>query len=1238
MPVRQMRPRARALAIAAVAMVLMGVVAPVASIQASSATPTLWTGQADYAPESVVDVHGSGFEPGARYAIPVQRPDGSIVLVDPVTHVARPGWDTVTAAADGSLSYSYQLDGIQGGYEARAYPPDWNGDWTRAPIASVAFTDKASADIDQCANGPTGVVTSCPGSGSGGDWQNGDLNRTNSAFREGDSVPFRIKFAGTSGSNTVSLSWLVIKSPKHAYDYLTTWKRTVTGANPCDGVPGCVLASPTSTFPIPTDPTVAASCGFVGFQVPGVFTMWGAVITSVSAYGLSGCAPTASDQTNTITITFTATTSTPVLAWGGHLASEANWGAGTAAGSISGAPYHMGLDACSFNCGAQDRSIQGGTNSPVLPVPDITTTADPTTVNVNEPVTDTATITGTASSGFPSGSVDFYYCGPAATAPDCSLGGTLVGTSPVVPAAVNPAYTGTATSPSFAPTAEGVYCFRAVYNPDSNAQYSSFQHTDQTLECFTAGNPNNVESGSLKISKVLDAGGSGFDTATEFTIGYSCDNGGPAGTVNLAGGDDQTINDIPVGSVCSVDETTQPAPPAGYSWSVVITGSPTAAISANNTESVTVTNTLRSTTSAATGSLKITKTLDTGGSSFDTSTTFDIDYDCGGAYAGSFQLEGGQDTTIPGIPVGSTCTVSEPSQPAAPAGYSWSVVITGSPTAAISANQTESVTVANSLTRDTGSLKITKTVDAGGSSFAAGSFDVHVVCTADGGTYNRTIAWPASGNVTIGGIPSGTSCTVTETAKATPPTGYSWSAEVITGSPASITAGGTATVTVANALARDTGSLKITKTVDAGGSSFASGSFDVHVVCTADGGTYNRTIAWPNPGYVTITGIPSGTSCTVTETGLSPAPFAYTWSTVISGSTAAIAKGSTAYVTVANKLTRIAATCTEDPTRAALLTRTVDTSKPLGIGPGVPGNPKNYWLVQAAYDDAASSGEVIGLFSNTTENIALGGSKSLTITQCTLAKVTAKVSTKPVWDITSTGKLTIVGPDAAGGTIGWRVAGNGGHTLKSIRANGASLQGILVLSSNNSVGWNDVSGNGNGTATAAGIRVEVGAIANVLIGGTVGSNKGDGVQLAGNGNQLSGATIQSNTGNGICVTGSANTVTGNSRINLNGKNGILVTGSSNILTSNASESGKGNSLNGIQVSSGTGNQLTDNKMISNKQAGINVAANTGSKLKSNAAASNTGNEFTIGSGNVDQGGNKKNGIAFTFTSVGGTFN
>src|SRR4051794_21120077 len=76
-----------------VALLIAGSVTVFAQAQVSGqAGPTLTTDKADYKPGEVVHVSGTGFEPNTKYALPVQRPNGSIVLIDPDTHTATPGW------------------------------------------------------------------------------------------------------------------------------------------------------------------------------------------------------------------------------------------------------------------------------------------------------------------------------------------------------------------------------------------------------------------------------------------------------------------------------------------------------------------------------------------------------------------------------------------------------------------------------------------------------------------------------------------------------------------------------------------------------------------------------------------------------------------------------------------------------------------------------------------------------------------------------------------------------------------------------------------------------------------------------------------------------------------------------------------------------------------------------------------------------------------------------------------
>jgi hypothetical protein len=289
-----------------------------------------------------------------------------------------------------------------------------------------------------------------------------------------------------------------------------------------------------------------------------------------------------------------------------------------------------------------------------------------------------------------------------------------------------------------------------------------------------------------------------------------------------------------------------------------------------------------------------------------------------------------------------------------------------------------------------------------------------------------------------------------------------------------------------------------------------------------------------------------------------------------------------------------------------------------------------YTTVQAAYN-AAQNGDVIGMFSQTSENLTLGGAKTLTITQCTVAKVTAQNNSQPVWNITSTGALTIIGPDAVGGTVGWQLATNG-HTIKSVRSTGAAQYGILVLGNSNSVSINSVSG------SPVGIRI-TGNANDLRPGGTLSGNSGNGVEIGSTatGNTVRIGNIQSNGGNGIQVDGSGNTVTSNGRVDNNTLNGILVNGSTNTITNNAagSDSGKGNGGAGIKVGGG-GNTLNGNKANANGGVGFDLLS-AGNKLKNNqsnqsppgGSKENSGCEYRFSDNTTqDQGGNKKDNTSF----------
>jgi hypothetical protein len=211
----------------------------------------------------------------------------------------------------------------------------------------------ASANLDQCRNGAPGGAVQCVNAA----WVNGNLGANNSHYAEGSSVAYRATLSGlTAGSagNTVVINYDTTVGGKHAIDYLTSFDRTETNADPCTGtVPGC---GQFMDFAIPVDPNVT---GAGVTPVAGNFRIYGGTITGVSAYTLNGTYAGASDTT--VTVTFTTIGTEAVVAWGGHVSTRADWGVGNSAISINGSPYHMRVT----NSGGQDRSI----NSDAIVVP-----------------------------------------------------------------------------------------------------------------------------------------------------------------------------------------------------------------------------------------------------------------------------------------------------------------------------------------------------------------------------------------------------------------------------------------------------------------------------------------------------------------------------------------------------------------------------------------------------------------------------------------------------------------------------------------------------------------------------------------------------------------------------------------------------------------------------------------------------------------------------------------------------
>ena len=244
------------------------------------------------------------------------------------------------------------------------------------PRGASAAT-RPGVSLEQCAN----KDLTCDSDDNAKQWQTGNLNHSNSTFAEGDSVPYRSGFIHLTAGQTylVSIEWDTTKSGKHAIDYLTSFDATESKAFPCAGIK---CGEKYDSLPIETDSHVkdegVEQLAGQFFKVfGGMFPAKGKTIENTGNLCADSSCPVGSNHgsyklsgeykdssSTSVELMFTAEDSTVVLSWGGHLATQKDWGEGKSASAIAGSPYHMRLldFRCSNvkNCSAgnMDRSLQ----------------------------------------------------------------------------------------------------------------------------------------------------------------------------------------------------------------------------------------------------------------------------------------------------------------------------------------------------------------------------------------------------------------------------------------------------------------------------------------------------------------------------------------------------------------------------------------------------------------------------------------------------------------------------------------------------------------------------------------------------------------------------------------------------------------------------------------------------------------------------------------------------------------
>src|SRR5438445_3976962 len=136
----------------------------------------------------------------------------------------------------------------------------------------------------------------------------------------------------------------------------------------------CTPSAPAKTVAAPAENFGSGTggetnCGtapgtFSGAQVPGTIDLFGPSTSSMSTTTVTDNVLSGTGQcTTTVSVTFNLTTAPAsgqhvVLAWGGHISSQVDWGVGNSASFISGSSFYMSFASLdgAFT-GSQDRAL-----------------------------------------------------------------------------------------------------------------------------------------------------------------------------------------------------------------------------------------------------------------------------------------------------------------------------------------------------------------------------------------------------------------------------------------------------------------------------------------------------------------------------------------------------------------------------------------------------------------------------------------------------------------------------------------------------------------------------------------------------------------------------------------------------------------------------------------------------------------------------------------------------------------
>ncbi|WP_396667325.1 DUF5979 domain-containing protein [Microbacterium sp. R86528] len=439
----------------------------------------------------------------------------------------------------------------------------------------------------------------------------------------------------------------------------------------------------------------------------------------------------------------------------------------------------------------------------------------------------------------------------------------------------------------------GAYCILSETDPGnsvSNVIYddvtgepvSFWQVQGEVERSFTV--VNTFEVGSITVTKETSGDGAGLWDDAEFTVSLACtaEIDGVVADIDIPGGPTRTFTvgetvsyeALPPGAECVVTETDDGGATASSispNNGEVVVGGPGAPVA------VTVDNTFDL------GEIVVTKTVSGEAAEWATPASFTVELSCtfngativipGGA-SRDLAAATGMTATYQDLPDGAACVLAETDQANA------SEVTFTPADGAVIVEPGASVSIGVDNRYDVGGIDVRKVIIGEGSEYGSQTtFWVHLSCTWElqgetieidvPGTALRALNADNDYRNSYQGLPNGAECSLTET-----DTGGAGSVFILPLS-GSVTVEENTSVDMFVVNVFRSGDLVIQKdVVGSGAADFGQGPFTVHVRCVMTTGTvlpfvvYDEEIilGGDQPLEVTITGIPTGSSCHISET------------------------------------------------------------------------------------------------------------------------------------------------------------------------------------------------------------------------------------------------------------------------------------------------------------------------------------------------------------------------------------